>query len=93
MILNTIGLGDGVWLTDTGSDILVSFDTFSPLANVPVEEVLEIIKNKLPEDDTLAEHLVLEVDAIMELLEVCHKTTNFQLRSSSTKRRALCFHW
>jgi hypothetical protein len=57
---------------------------------------LEIVRNKLLEDDTLAEHLVLEVDAIMELLEVCHKTTTFQLTGYSTKKRAwlwgaLCF--
>jgi hypothetical protein len=64
----------------------VSFDTASLFANVPVE-VLQIIRNKLL-DDTLAEHLVLEVDAIMELLEVCRKTTNFQLTGSSTKKRA-----
>jgi len=65
MIFNTIGLGDGVLTNDTGSDILVSFDTVSLFVNVPVE-VLEIVRNKLLEDDTLAEHLILEVDAIME---------------------------
>ena len=43
MTFNTIGLGDGVWLTYTWSDILVSFDTVSLFANAPVE-VLEIIR-------------------------------------------------
>jgi hypothetical protein len=32
---------------------------------------LEIIRKKLLEDDTLAEHLAVEVDAIMEFLEMC----------------------
>ena len=60
-------------LTDTGSDILVSLDTVSLFANVPVEEVLEIIRNKLLEDDKLAECLVLQVDAIIVLLGMCQK--------------------
>jgi hypothetical protein len=33
-----------------------------------VEEVLDVIRNKLLKDDTLAEQSVLEVDAIRELL-------------------------
>lgn len=75
-----------MWLTDTGSDILVSLDTVSLFATVPVEEVLEIIRNKLLEDDKLAECLILQVDAIIVLLEMCQKTMNFQLTGSSTKR-------
>jgi hypothetical protein len=54
---------------------LVSFDVVSLFTNVPVEKVLEIISNKPVEDDTLEEHRVLEVDAIMVLLEVCLRTT------------------
>jgi hypothetical protein len=39
-----------------GSDILVSFDVVSLFINVPVEEALDIIRNKWLEDETLAEH-------------------------------------
>jgi hypothetical protein len=39
---------------------------------------LETNRNTLLEDNTLAEHLVPEVDAIMELLEVCHKIIKLQ---------------
>jgi hypothetical protein len=49
-------------------NILVSFDVVSLLTNVLVEEVLDIIRNKLLEDDTLAELSVLEVDVIRDLL-------------------------
>jgi hypothetical protein len=52
------------------SDILVSFDVVNLFTNVSFEEVLDTIGNKLQEDDTLAEHSVLGVGAIMLLLAV-----------------------
>jgi hypothetical protein len=58
-------------------DILICFDT-NLFTNVPVEEVLHVIKNKLFMDHTLSEHSPLELDGVMELLEVCIKTTYFQ---------------
>lgn len=59
------------------SDILVSFDVVSLFTEVPVEEVLNIIRNKPWEDDTVAENSVLELVANMELLELCLITTYF----------------
>jgi hypothetical protein len=60
------------------SHTLVSFDVVSLFTNVPVDEALQVIRNKLYNDDTLAELSVLQVEAIMELLEVCLRTTYFQ---------------
>jgi hypothetical protein len=51
----------------------------SLFANVPVDEALQVIGNKLHINDTLAERSALQAEAIMELLEVCLKTTYFQL--------------
>jgi hypothetical protein len=59
-------------------DILMCFDT-NLFTNAPVEEVLHVIKNKLFMDHTLSECSPLELDGVMELLEVCIKTTYFQL--------------
>jgi hypothetical protein len=59
-------------------DILVSFDVVSLFTNVPVEEVLRVIKNKLCMDSTVSDRSPLQVDDVMELLEVCMKTTYFQ---------------
>jgi hypothetical protein len=56
------------------SDTLVSFDVISLFTNVPVYEALQVIGNKLHNDDTLAERSALKVEAIMELLEVCCAT-------------------
>jgi hypothetical protein len=40
---------------------------------------LQVITNKLHNDDTLAGRSVLELEAIMELLEVCLRTRHFQV--------------
>jgi hypothetical protein len=44
----------------------------------PVTEALQVIRNKLQNDNTLAEQSLLQVEAIMELIEVCLRTTYFQ---------------
>jgi hypothetical protein len=56
---------------------LVSFDVLSLFANVPVDDALQVIRNKLHNDDTQTERSVLQVEAIMDLLEVCLRTTYF----------------
>jgi hypothetical protein len=59
-------------------DALVSF-VVTLFTNVPVDEALQVISKELRNDDTLAEESVLQAEAIMELLEVCLKTTYFQV--------------
>jgi hypothetical protein len=59
-------------------DTLVSFDG-SLFTNIPVDKALQVIGNKLHNDDTLAERSVLQVEVIMELLEVCLRTAYFQV--------------
>jgi hypothetical protein len=61
------------------SDTLVSYDVVSLFTNVPVEEALQVIRNKLHNVDKLAERSVLQIEAIIELLQVCLRTTYFQL--------------
>jgi hypothetical protein len=60
-------------------DSLVSSATVGLFTNVPVNEALQVTRNKLHNDDTLAEWSALQVEAIMELLEVCLRTTYFQV--------------
>jgi hypothetical protein len=60
-------------------DTVVSFDVVSLFTNAPVDEALQVIRNKLHNNNTLAKPAVLQVKAIMELLEVCLKTTYFQV--------------
>ncbi|PNF31848.1 hypothetical protein B7P43_G08911 [Cryptotermes secundus] len=50
-------------------ETLVSFDIVNLFTNVPVDEALQVIRNKLHNDDTLVERSALKVEDIMELLE------------------------
>jgi hypothetical protein len=52
-------------------DTLISFDVVSLFTNVPVDEALRVIRNKLYNDDTLVAQFVLQVEAIVELLQIC----------------------
>jgi hypothetical protein len=60
-------------------DTLDSFEVVSLFTNVPVDEALQAIRNKLTNDNSLAELPNLKVEAIMELLNVCLRTTYFQV--------------
>jgi hypothetical protein len=57
---------------------LVSFDVFSLFTNIPVEEVLQVIRNRLNKDPTFPEHSSLQVEDVVELLDICLTTTYFQ---------------
>jgi hypothetical protein len=56
----------------------VSFDIVSLFTNVPVEEVLLIIRNRLRTDPSFPEHPPLQFEDVMELLDICFKTIYFQ---------------
>jgi hypothetical protein len=58
-------------------DSFVDFDNFSLFTNVPVSGAQQVIRNKLHNNATLAEQSVLQVRAIMELLDICLRTTYF----------------
>jgi hypothetical protein len=59
--------------------MLVSFDVVNLLANAPIDEDLQVIRNKFHIDDTLADRSLLHIETIMELLEDCLRTTYFQV--------------
>jgi hypothetical protein len=60
-------------------DTLISFDVVSLFTNELISKVLKVIRNKLHNKDTLEEGPVLQIEAIMELLEVCLRTAYFQV--------------
>jgi hypothetical protein len=46
-------------------DTLISFDVVSLFTNVPVDKALQVIRNKLHNDDSLAEWSIVQVRVIM----------------------------
>jgi hypothetical protein len=56
----------------------VSLDAVSVLPNVPVNEALQVIRNRVHKDHTLAENYISQAETFMELMVDCFKTTNFQ---------------
>jgi hypothetical protein len=61
----------------------------SNFTNVAVQELLEIVTNKLQEDDTLAESSVLQVEVIMGLMEVCLNTACIQGHTGFCNKRRI----
>jgi hypothetical protein len=62
-----------------GAQLAASQEGLSSMSERSVDKGLQVIKNKLYNDDTLAELSVLQIEVIMELLEVCWRTTYFQV--------------
>jgi hypothetical protein len=60
-------------------ETLISFDDVSLFTIVPANKALQVIRNTLHNNDTLVEWSVLQVKAIMALLEVCSRMTYFQV--------------
>jgi hypothetical protein len=68
-------------------DILVSFDIGSLFTNVPVNEALQVIRGTLQDDGNPEERSALPVEAITELLDVCLRTTYFQVGEFFQQKR------
>lgn len=61
------------------SDTLITFYVVSLFTNVPFDEGRSTISNRLQNDHTLAEWSMVQIKAIMDLLEVCLRTNYFQV--------------
>ena len=58
-------------------EVLVSFDVSSLFTNVPVDEAVHVICDRLWKDEALADRTTLSPDRIADLLEMCLKSTYF----------------
>ena len=62
------------------NEIMVSFDVSALYTSLPIDRVLEVVRNKLESDDTLSERSALAAPAIVTLLEYCLRSTYFTFR-------------
>ena len=65
--------------------MLVSFDVKSLDTNIPVEDTLCIIREKLDNDPSLPDRTSLSPASICKLLSLCLKTTSFRFRDTFYK--------
>ena len=59
-------------------DLLVSFNVVSLFTQVPIDEALKVIEQRLKEDETLMDRTSISVEEICELTKLCLKSTYFQ---------------
>ena len=64
----------------TSSDRLVSFDVTSLFTQVPIDEALRVVEEQLTKDQTLGERTNIPVSQMVKLVELCLRTTYFQLQ-------------
>ena len=67
-------------ITLAPGESLSSYDASALFTSVPVDPVLNIIKDLLEKDHTLKERTVMEVNDIILLLEFCLKNTYFSFQ-------------
>ena len=68
------------YITMAPGECLSSYDVSALFTSVPVDPVLNIIKDQLKKDHTLKERTVMEVSGIILLLEFCFKNTYFSFQ-------------
>ena len=62
-------------------DLLVGFDVMSLFTQVPIDEALEVVKARLNKDPTLVNRTSIPVPQLVELIELCLRSTYFQFQS------------
>ena len=64
-------------------EIMVSYDVSSLFTAVPVNDAIQIINDRLQNDNTLADRTNLDVDDITDLLEFCLSNTYFMYQGET----------
>ncbi len=59
------------------NELMVSFDVSSLFTNVPVEEALDIVKDRLETDHSIHDRTNLSITSLIDLLNMCLKSTYF----------------
>ena len=68
-------------------ETMVSFDVSSLFTNVPIGEVVDIITDRLEEDDSLVDRTPLSPEEVAELLQLCLRSTYFSFNGEFYEQR------
>ena len=60
------------------TDVMVSFDVVSLFTNVPVDEAILVISNRIQQEETLKERTSIPIPELCHLVELCLRSTYFQ---------------
>ena len=66
---------------------MVTFDVKSLFTQIPLEDALVIIKERLESDDSLEDRTTFSVQKICHLTEMCLKSTYFQYENLICKQK------
>ena len=58
-------------------EMLISFDVTSLFTNMPVDEAVQVIRDKLQGDEMLADRTTLSPDRVVDMFEACLRSTCF----------------
>ena len=61
------------------TDVMDSFDMVSLFTRVPVDEALLVLSHRLQQDETLKERTSIPIPDLCTLVELCLKSTYFQV--------------
>ena len=82
-VKNSSAFVEGVSVMELeAQDCLVSFDVTNLFTQVPVDEALKVLEERLSADDTLMERTSIPVSQLTELIEICLRTTFFQFQDT-----------
>ena len=63
-------------------DWMISFDVTNLFKQVPVDEALRVVEERLSSDGSLKERTSIPTSQLMELIELCRRSTYFQFQDS-----------
>ena len=65
------------------NDQLVNFDVVSLFTQVPIDHALKVVEQRLSDDRTLIERTAIPVQQLVQLTELCLRSTNFKFQGKS----------
>ena len=70
-----------------------AFDVFSLFTNVPIDEAVQAIRERLQEDVTLEDRITLSPARVAELLEMCLRSNYFSYKGNFHKQMGKAQRW